>query len=82
MCLKEGWVKPATVADHVVPHRGNERLFWFGELQSLCEQHHNKTKKDIEDKGFSTDIGVDGYPLDQRHPFLKSRGDGEKIDRT
>jgi hypothetical protein len=39
--------------------------FWLGELQSLCTFHHNSTKKIIEQRGYDTAIGVDGWPLDQ-----------------
>jgi 5-methylcytosine-specific restriction protein A len=27
-CQAEGHVVPATVVDHVVPHRGDQKLFW------------------------------------------------------
>lgn len=37
-CLKHGRTTLATVADHVIPHRGDHDLFWQGELQSLCDQ--------------------------------------------
>ncbi len=31
----------ATVVDHIVPHRGNEELFWNRDnWQSLCALHH------------------------------------------
>jgi 5-methylcytosine-specific restriction enzyme A len=69
MCLEHSVVVPASVADHVVPHHGDEQLFWFGELQSLCPSHHNSSKAQIEAKGYTTDIGVDGFPVDDRHPF-------------
>lgn len=30
------------VTDHVIPHRGDMRLFWDqGNWQPLCEHHHN-----------------------------------------
>lgn len=33
---------PATVVDHIIPHRGDRELFWRdGNHQSLCESHHN-----------------------------------------
>lgn len=33
---------PATVADHVIPHRGDMNLFYDEEnLQPLCTRHHN-----------------------------------------
>lgn len=56
MCLKQGLTVLATVADHVIPHHGDEQLFWFGKLQSLCAPHHNSSKKQIEARGFSTEL--------------------------
>ena len=42
MCQKEGRYVKATVVDHIVPHRGDSKLFWdSNNWQSLCEQHHN-----------------------------------------
>ena len=37
-CFEEGRVTAAQQVDHVVPHRGNEQLFWdeAGNWQSLC----------------------------------------------
>lgn len=32
---------PATVVDHVTPHRGDMAAFWRGPFQALCERHHN-----------------------------------------
>lgn len=47
-CAKAGRRTYATVADHIVPHRGDTRLFYDpGNLQSLCERCHNrKTAKE------------------------------------
>lgn len=46
------WSKqPATVADHIIPHRGNHGLFWFGALQSLCKSCHDTKKQRIERRG-------------------------------
>jgi 5-methylcytosine-specific restriction protein A len=70
-CLQLGKVVPATVADHIVPHRGDERLFHEGALQSLCAYHHSGTKQQREVRGYATDIGLDGYPLDPMHPFYQ-----------
>ncbi len=68
MCLADGVVAPAEVADHVVPHKGDAALFWRGELQSLCKAHHDSSKAQIEAKGFVDDIGADGWPVDRSHP--------------
>jgi 5-methylcytosine-specific restriction protein A len=51
MCVAEDQVTPATVADHVIPHRGDYALFWNGELQSLCGHHHNSAKQREEARG-------------------------------
>jgi 5-methylcytosine-specific restriction endonuclease McrA len=67
-CLDLGRTTPATIADHVVPHHGDERLFWEGPLQSLCYHCHNSVKKVEESRGYRLDVGVDGVPLDPRHP--------------
>ena len=73
MCAKEGRVTLAAVADHVVPHHGNPELFWHGELQSVCESHHNRTKQSIERIGYDKQAtDADGYPTDALHPFNKT----------
>jgi len=42
-CLRENRLTPATVVDHIVPHRGDEKLFWDqGNWQSLCKSCHDK----------------------------------------
>lgn len=41
-CMKEGRYVKATV-DHIVPHRGDQKLFWDqANLQALCKQCHGK----------------------------------------
>jgi len=70
MCLAKGKVEPATLADHVIPHRGDPQLFWLGELQSLCGSCHSSDKALLERgivKQFDNDIGNDGWPTDPRH---------------
>lgn len=41
-CQRSDVWTPATDADHIVPHRGDERLFFTGALQSLCHTCHSK----------------------------------------
>ena len=67
-CLAQGIVRQADVADHCVPHRGDENLFWNGELQSLCGPCHSAAKQRIETFGFHSITDLDGYPLDPNHP--------------
>jgi 5-methylcytosine-specific restriction protein A len=72
MCREEGRVTPPIVADHAVPHKGDPRLFWSGELQSLCFTHHSAGKRRSEVRGYDTRIGSDGWPTDPRHPVYKN----------
>src|SRR5262245_11080044 len=46
-CRHEGRVEPATEVDHIIPHRGDEVLFWDARnLQPLCGAHHRaKTRR-------------------------------------
>lgn len=47
-CLKNHRITPATVVDHIKPHKGNEELFYdFNNLQPLCKPcHDRKTAKE------------------------------------
>lgn len=48
-CMREGKLTPATVVDHIVPHRGDKRLFWDEtNWQPLCKGcHDHKTGKGL-----------------------------------
>ncbi len=52
MCEQEGMVTPATVVDHIKPHKGDQELFWDrSNWQPVCRTHHNK-KTANQDGGF------------------------------
>lgn len=72
-CEQRGRVTPASVADHIVPHRGNDEAFWHGALQSLCADCHDIEKQQIENRGYSMRADADGYPVDPMHPANKAR---------
>jgi 5-methylcytosine-specific restriction enzyme A len=41
-CQADGRIVPATVVDHVVPHRGNPKLFWDrGNWAPACKPCHD-----------------------------------------
>lgn len=65
MCARFGVVTPATVADHITPHRGDLDLF-HGPLQSLCAPCHDGPKQADDLRGYSIDIGPDGWPVDPK----------------
>lgn len=64
-CKRKGVIKPATIVDHVVAHKGNEVLFWDqSNWQGLCKHHHDqKTAKD--DGRFGRKNIVYSYPLNR-----------------
>ena len=42
-CLSQGVLTPATVVDHIVPHRGDRALFWDEKnWQPLCKSCHDR----------------------------------------
>ena len=42
-CLAEKKLTPATVVDHIVPHRGDKSLFWDqSNWQALCKECHDQ----------------------------------------
>jgi hypothetical protein len=70
--LLQNWgrrrVTPATIADHDPPHKGDWNTFRLGPLQSLCRDCHQGKWAD-DARGYRSDIGDDGFPIDPRHPF-------------
>lgn len=64
MCARIGRRTPATIADHVRPHKGDPALFFDpSNLQSLCAPHHDATKQRQERGRVTAPIGADGWPL-------------------
>lgn len=52
MCAAEGKVVAANVVDHIVPHKGDEKLFWDEDnWQALCPPHHDSDKQMLEKSG-------------------------------
>jgi 5-methylcytosine-specific restriction protein A len=63
MCQKEGRVTPATVVDHIKPHKGDQQLFWdTANWQSLCKPHHDRDKQ-REERGRFQAVHADGWPV-------------------
>lgn len=51
-CAKIGQFVPATQVDHIIPHKGNQSIFWDkSNWQGLCDSHHSQ-KTAREDGGF------------------------------
>lgn len=63
-CQRAGEVEPATVVDHIVPHKGDEVLFWDeANLQPLCKKCHDSDKQREERGQTVIRFGADGYPI-------------------
>ena len=74
MCMRDNKVTAANVVDHIVPHRGDMKLFWDRKnWQPLCKPHHDRDKQRLEKSG--TVIGCDqsGMPLDKRHHWYSAQ---------
>ncbi len=42
-CMRDGKLTPATIVDHVIPHRGDQTLFWNkSNWQALCKRCHDR----------------------------------------
>jgi len=81
LCEEQGRIVPATIADHNPPHKGDYNAFILGPLRSLCRDCH-QGQWAVDKRGYSLEIGDDGYQLDPAHPFNQKRGQsGTGTDR-
>jgi 5-methylcytosine-specific restriction protein A len=67
MCEQAGRVTAATVVDHIIPHRGDQALFWDqSNWQPLCDAEpwrcHSSTKQREERGAAKPKVGLDGWP--------------------
>lgn len=50
-CQRQGIISPAEVVDHIIPHRGDQKLFWDrSNWQSLCKSCHSSVKQREENQ--------------------------------
>jgi 5-methylcytosine-specific restriction enzyme A len=78
-CKKAGRTVRATIVDHIVPHRGDMKLFWArNNWQSLCTTCGNGDKQRQERSGGKPQYRgctEDGTPLDPNHAWRKQELD-------
>jgi 5-methylcytosine-specific restriction enzyme A len=69
-CLRDHKVRtPATVLDHKIPHRGDDKLFLdISNFQSLCKTCHDSKKQRQDNRGYSEEVDENGAYKDKRHP--------------
>ena len=81
MHLELGQTVQATVADHIVAHRGDlGKFFDRSNLQSLCKPCHDGHKQAQEHNaaGILRGAGLSGAPIDLAHPWHRRVGGDEK----
>lgn len=67
-CERIGRLSPATVVDHIIPlAQAWDRRLDPSNLQSLCKQHHDRTKQRLERTGVEEGCDASGRPLDPNH---------------
>ncbi len=76
LCAQMGRAAEATVVDHIRPWKDGgtdaerNQLFWNQDnWQALCASCHSGVKRMEELHGYSQACGVDGLPVDRRHPW-------------
>jgi 5-methylcytosine-specific restriction protein A len=87
MCQRLGSQTLATEVDHIIPHGGDQRLFWAkSNWQPLCKPHHSsKTHSEVHGYDFvlkparprntgPRGADVNGRPLDPLHHWNKAGG--------
>jgi hypothetical protein len=70
ICLAEGRVTVANVVHHTTDHRGDRAEFFYGAVQSLCREHHERLHGRTNDNPW---IGEDGLPLPQEQQAERER---------
>lgn len=67
MCEAKGEYRQATIVDHVIPHKGDEALFWdSNNWAALCKRCHD-SKTAASDGGFGNAAAV-------TDPYTRGRG--------
>lgn len=71
LCEEEGVIryKQRMVVDHHPRHNNDWLQFFQGPVRTLCKFHHDGQAQADEARGFSVQVGADGWPTDEDNPF-------------
>ena len=75
LCIKVGYIEPATTVDHIVPiNKGGDPFPGLYRLMSLCASCHNQKTRHEQIGEDYTVKGCDvfGRPLDPNHPWNRT----------
>jgi 5-methylcytosine-specific restriction enzyme A len=77
ICARAGRLVPATVVDHIIPHKGNDWLRLDPvNFQPLCTNCHSSAKQRGERSGrpaYSRAVDASGWPTDPLHPANRAK---------
>jgi 5-methylcytosine-specific restriction protein A len=74
-CKTLGRIAPATVVNHITPHKGDWTLFISSSNhESTCKPCHDSHIQSFERTGIIKGSTVDGTPLDPNHPWRLAGG--------
>lgn len=72
-CKREGRITAATVCHHMdKASKENPETFFAGPYMSLCAPCHDGPVQSEEVRGYSKEIGIDGWPTSPDHPTNKA----------
>jgi hypothetical protein len=72
MCLAEGKVVAARIADHIEPQPQRPNQVLERQAAEPVRAHcHESRKKFVENRGFDKTIDADGWPTDLRHSVYR-----------
>jgi len=72
LCLRRGIERGSQVADHIIPHNNDLKLFYdINNIQGVCYSCHSGVKRIQENKGIMQGCDEAGNPLDPNHWFNK-----------
>lgn len=72
-CDRQGRTTSAVIVDHIIPHRGDQELFWDKtNWQALCKRCHDSYKQRLEKSGTVAGCDTSGMPLDPNHHWHRS----------
>ena len=73
-CKAVGLIKPAKITDHIIPHKGDAKLFWDeNNWQSCCQWHHDSVKARLENRYECAEIAADALRLDSPEAVTLTR---------
>jgi len=71
-CKVRGRIVAAAVCHHVSQSQKlRPETFFAGPFTSLCKDCHDGRAQQIEVRGYSTEVGADGFPIHPKHPSLR-----------